>query len=91
MTKLLEKAFAEASRLPDPEQDRLAESILEILEDLEDAFEDQLELKNPEVRDHIRESYREYLSGKSRSAEEFLAELEAEGEGKSKATQHSDS
>lgn len=38
-------------------------------------FEDYLELQDPEVREHIRRSYREYRAGKGRPAEEFLAEL----------------
>ena len=40
-----------------------------------DEFEDYLELKDPEFREHIRKSYQEYLAGKSRPAEEFLSEL----------------
>ena len=48
-----------------------------------DEFEDYLELQDPKVRAHIRKSQQEYRAGKSRPAEEFLAELRAEGEGKS--------
>jgi PHD/YefM family antitoxin component YafN of YafNO toxin-antitoxin module len=48
-----------------------------------DEFEDYLELQDPEIRAHIRKSQQEYRAGKSRPAEEFLAELRAEGEGKS--------
>jgi PHD/YefM family antitoxin component YafN of YafNO toxin-antitoxin module len=48
-----------------------------------DAFEDYLELQDPKVRAHIRKSQQEYRAGKSRPGEEFLAELRAEGEGKS--------
>jgi hypothetical protein len=33
MTKLLEKAFAEAAKLPEPEQDRIAASLLQELAD----------------------------------------------------------
>src|SRR2546425_2634073 len=40
-----------------------------------DEFEDYLELKDPKIREHIRKSHQEYLAGKSRPAEEFLAEL----------------
>ena len=40
-----------------------------------DEFEDYLELKDPKIREHIRKSYQEYLAGKSRPAEELLAEL----------------
>jgi PHD/YefM family antitoxin component YafN of YafNO toxin-antitoxin module len=42
-----------------------------------DEFEDYLELKDPKIREHIRKSYEEYLAGKSRPAEELLAELRA--------------
>ena len=42
-----------------------------------DKFEDYLELKDPKIREHIRKSYEEYLAGKSRPAEELLAELRA--------------
>ena len=48
-----------------------------------DEFEDYLELQDPKIRAHIRKSQQEYRAGKSRPAEEFLAELRAEGEGKS--------
>ena len=40
-----------------------------------DEFEDYLELRNPKVRAHIRKSNQEYVAGKSRPAEEFVAEL----------------
>ena len=40
-----------------------------------DEFEDYLELRDPRVRTHIRQSSAEYLAGKSRPAEEFVAEL----------------
>jgi len=43
-----------------------------------DEFEDYLELQDPKVRTHIRKSYEEYLAGKSRPAEELLAELQAD-------------
>ena len=42
-----------------------------------DEFEDYLELKDPKIREQIRKSYEEYLAGKSRPAEELLAELHA--------------
>ena len=47
-----------------------------------DEFEDYLELQDPTVRDHIRKSNAEYLAGKSRRADEFLAELRHEGKAK---------
>lgn len=40
-----------------------------------DEFEDYLELKDPKIREHIKKSHLEYLAGKSRPAEELLAEL----------------
>ena len=40
-----------------------------------DEFEDYLELRNPKIRAHIRESYRQYLAGKSRPARRLLAEI----------------
>ncbi|MBI4469185.1 MAG: type II toxin-antitoxin system Phd/YefM family antitoxin [Acidobacteria bacterium] len=40
-----------------------------------DELEDYLELRDPKVREHIRKSNEEYLAGKSRPLEEFLAEL----------------
>jgi hypothetical protein len=41
-----------------------------------DELEDYLELRDPKVREHIRKSNEEYLAGKSRPAEELLAELQ---------------
>ena len=43
-----------------------------------DEFEDYLELRDPRVHAHVRESNQEYLAGKSRPAEEFLEELRQE-------------
>ena len=40
-----------------------------------DEFEDYLELQDPKVRQHIRKSNEEYQAGKSRPAEDLLAEL----------------
>jgi PHD/YefM family antitoxin component YafN of YafNO toxin-antitoxin module len=40
-----------------------------------DEFEDYLELRDPNVRAHIRQSHEEYLAGKSRPAGELLREL----------------
>jgi len=42
-----------------------------------DEFEDYLELQDRTIREHIRKSNAEYLAGKSRPAEDFLAELRA--------------
>ena len=49
-----------------------------------DEFEDYLELQDPKVHEHIRESNAEYLAGKSRPAEEFLKELRQEVRRKTK-------
>ncbi len=49
-----------------------------------DELEDYLELRDPKIREHIRKSNEEYLAGKSRPIEEFLAELKAD-KGKKKA------
>ena len=38
-----------------------------------DEFEDYLELRDPEVREHIRKSNEQYLAGKSRPLEELRA------------------
>jgi len=43
-----------------------------------DEFEDYLELHDPEVNRIINEGTKEYLAGKSRPADELLAELEEE-------------
>ncbi len=38
-------------------------------------MEDYLELQDPHVREQIRKSHEDFLAGKSRPAEELLAEL----------------
>lgn len=43
-----------------------------------DELEDYLELRDPKVKARIRKSHQEYLAGKSRPVEEFLAELQSE-------------
>ncbi len=43
-----------------------------------DEFEDYLELQDPQVSRIIVEGTKEYLAGKSRPAEDLLAELEEE-------------
>ena len=43
-----------------------------------DELEDYLEVHDPKVQAQIRKSTAEYLAGKSRPAEELLAELRAE-------------
>jgi len=49
-----------------------------------DEFEDYLELQDPKVREQIRKSNEEYLAGKSRPYEDFLAELREEEQRKAK-------
>lgn len=44
-----------------------------------DEFEDYLDRRDPKVRAHIRRSYKEYLAGKGRPADELLRELRAGG------------
>ena len=49
-----------------------------------DELEDYLELQDPKVREHIRKSNEDYLAGRSRPVEEFLAEVRAEAQIKNK-------
>ena len=44
-----------------------------------DELEDYLELRDPKVQAHIRKATAEFRAGKSRPAEELLAELQSEG------------
>ena len=39
-----------------------------------DELEDYLELQDPKIREHIHKSRQEFLAGKGRPIEEFLAE-----------------
>jgi PHD/YefM family antitoxin component YafN of YafNO toxin-antitoxin module len=43
-----------------------------------DELEDYLDIQDPKISADIRRSTQEYLAGKSRPAEEFLAELRSE-------------
>lgn len=43
-----------------------------------DDFEDYLDIKDPKINKQIKQSYKEYLNGKARPVEEFLAELKIE-------------
>ena len=43
-----------------------------------DELQDEQEIRDPKVREHIRKSNGEYLAGRSRPAKEFLSELRAE-------------
>ena len=50
-----------------------------------DEFEDYLELRDPKISAHIRESYRQYLAGKSGPADRLLAEI---SKGKRRGSKH---
>lgn len=52
-----------------------------------DELEDYLEVRDPKVREHIRKSHKEFLAGKSRPIEEFLAERAARQVGRPKRRQ----
>ena len=45
-------------------------------EQQQEELEDYLEVNDPIVQEHIREGMKEYMAGKSRPMEEFLAELD---------------
>jgi len=47
-----------------------------------DELHDQFEIQDPKVRAHIQKSNAEYLTGRSRPATQFLAELRAEAQRK---------
>ena len=53
-----------------------------------DELEDYLELRDPQIREHIRRSHAEFLAGKSRPAEALLAEISRNQKPK-KAARHS--
>lgn len=76
MTELLEKAVAETSKLPQPEQDIVA---ARILEDLEERKEAQFWLKELAGSDALldrlaAEALEEHLQGKTRPLDELLDE-----------------
>ena len=52
-----------------------------------DEFEDYLELQDPKVRAHIAKSRQEFLAGKSRPYNQFLAHLRIEEQRKVKRRQ----
>jgi AbrB family looped-hinge helix DNA binding protein len=39
-----------------------------------DELQDEQEIRDPKIREHIRKSHQEFLAGKTRPMEEFLAE-----------------
>ena len=74
MTRLLEKGFQEAAKRSAGERDALARALF-------DEVEDYRELHDSKVQREIQKGNEEYLAGKSRPFEEFLAELKS-GRGK---------
>jgi len=40
-----------------------------------DEYEDYLDIQDPKVNKQIKQSYKEYITGKARPVEEFLVEL----------------
>jgi AbrB family looped-hinge helix DNA binding protein len=44
-----------------------------------DELQDQQEIRDPKIREHIRKSNADYLAGRSRPAQDFLSELRADG------------
>lgn len=50
------------------------------LQDMQEEFlqelEDEREIRDPKIREIIREGTKEYLAGKSRPVEDFIAELD---------------
>ena len=47
------------------------------LQEQQEELEDYREMNDPKVQKHIREGMKEYLAGKSRPMEEFIAELDS--------------
>ena len=62
MTTLLKKAFAEAAKLPDPEQDVLASRLLAELS-AEDAFDRAIAGSSEKLAHLAREALEEYQAG----------------------------
>ena len=71
MTELLEKAFAEAAKLPQDEQDRVAQMLLDDL-----AAEEKWDETFANSQDHLAlladEALVEYKSGRTKKLEEIL-------------------
>jgi AbrB family looped-hinge helix DNA binding protein len=53
-----------------------------------DELQDEREIQDPKVPEHIRKSHADYLAGRSRPAKEFLAELRAEASPRAKKKRH---
>jgi len=65
MTKLLEKAFSEAAKLPEPEQDALAAAILEELES-ERRWDELFERSGDVLGELAEEALAEHRAGRTR-------------------------
>ena len=68
MTSLLEKAFAQASKLPEAEQDLLASRLLAELE-AENAFDDAIARSGDKLADLGRAAINEHRQGGSQPLE----------------------
>ena len=64
MTKLLQRAFAEAAKLPESEQDRLATQLLEELAD-EAKWDAAFAASAPELEQLAAEALAEYRAGRT--------------------------
>jgi hypothetical protein len=71
MTELLEKAFAEASKLPQEAQDMLARMLLDDLV-AEEKWDDAFARSQNELTRLAGEALDEYNSGKTKAFEEVL-------------------
>lgn len=71
MTKLLEKAFAEASKLPHEAQDMLAQTLLDDLA-AEEKWDDAFAKSQDKLALLADEALAEYESGKTKTLEEIL-------------------
>jgi hypothetical protein len=71
MTELLEKAFAEASKLPQEAQDMLARMLLDELV-AEEKWDDAFAKSQSELAQLADEALDEYRSGKTKAFEEVL-------------------
>ena len=77
MTKLLEKAFQEAARLSEQEQDALAHAVL-------DELEDYVELHDTAVQAKIEKSNEDIRAGRTRPAAQLLEEARKESSRKTR-------
>lgn len=71
MTQLLEKAFAEASKLPDEDQDFVAQIVLDELAD-EARWQEKF-ARRPDVLERLAdEALAEHARGESQSVDKFI-------------------